>query len=407
MADLQMPEGWQWVTIADIADDISDRVDNPSESGFERFVGLEHMEGGSLQISKWGSTHDVTSAMKLFQRGDVLFARRNAYLKRASMADFDGVCSGDAIVLREKPDALYPGFLPLVLNTDIFWDYAIAHAAGSMSKRVKVRDLMGYEFALPPLDEQRRIAEILWAAEETIELYTIAQHQSEKALHSTIFHLMQHGIGEFRLQETDGVTCPEHWQVKRLEDIALVERGKFAHRPRNLPKFYGGPYPFVQTGDVAASKGMLEAYEQTLSEEGKAISRSFEPGSILITIAAVIGRTTVTQFEVWCTDSVVGIVPDSDVNVYFLEFYLRTLQSHLENRVATQTAQKNINLKKLRPLLVPVPPPSEQAQIADILFDMQKRVHELEQHTEGIQTLKQSLVNDMLLAPAQAETEVS
>src|SRR2546421_11599313 len=109
--------------------------------------------------------------MKLFKQRDTLFARRNAYLRRASMVMFDGVCSGDAIVLRENREMIVEGFLPLILNTDALWNYAIANAAGSMSKRVKWRDLAEYEFPFPPLDEQRRIADILWAADEVIEDY--------------------------------------------------------------------------------------------------------------------------------------------------------------------------------------------------------------------------------------------
>ena len=127
---------WQIIKLGDIAYEISDRVDNPSQSGLEHFVGLEHLESGSLSIRRWGNTEDVASAMKLFKQGDTLFARRNAYLKRASMVTFDGVCSGDAIVLRENREMIVEGFLPLILNTGALWNYAIANAAGSMSKEL-------------------------------------------------------------------------------------------------------------------------------------------------------------------------------------------------------------------------------------------------------------------------------
>lgn len=177
----KLSEGWILVKLGDIAYEVSDRVENPSESQLERFVGLEHLESGSFIIRQWGNTADVTSAMKLFRRGDTLFARRNAYLKRASMATFDGVCSGDAIVLREKQEMIVKGFLPLILNTEELWHYAIANAAGSMSKRVKWHNLSAYEFALPPKDEQQRIADILWAADEAIENYNVAANAIQTA----------------------------------------------------------------------------------------------------------------------------------------------------------------------------------------------------------------------------------
>src|SRR5687767_8473432 len=123
-----MTQQRQTVKLGDVAYEVSDRVDHPSTSGYDRFVGLDHFVSGEFRISKWGTTNDLISAMKLFKAGDTLFARRNAYMKRASLADFEGICSGDAIVLRNN-EKMIDGFLPLLLNTDHFWEYAIANAA--------------------------------------------------------------------------------------------------------------------------------------------------------------------------------------------------------------------------------------------------------------------------------------
>jgi len=90
---------------------------------------------------------------------------------------------------------------------------------------------------------------------------------------------------------------PEGWEVKKLEDLASVERGKFSARPRNDPKYYGGKFPFVQTGDIAESKTYLLKYSQTLNDKGLAVSRLFSKNTILITIAANIGDTAITTFD--------------------------------------------------------------------------------------------------------------
>lgn len=172
---------WQTVKLSDVAYEVSDRVDNPSTSGYDRFVGLDNFVGGDFKISNWSGTDNLISAMKLFKAGDTLFARRNAYLKRVSMADFDGICSGDAIVLRNN-EKMIDGFLPLILNTDHFWEYAIANAAGTMSKRVRAEDLMKYEFPLPPVDEQRRIADLLWAADDVEVNYAESAKAAKKLL---------------------------------------------------------------------------------------------------------------------------------------------------------------------------------------------------------------------------------
>ena len=122
MPDLATKSTWTKVALADCCEEIGQRVENPAESGYDRFVGLEHLESGETSVRHWGSTDDVTSSMKLFKAGDVIVARRNVYLRRAARADFEGVCSGDGIVLRASGDPCLPELLPFLLNTNAFWE---------------------------------------------------------------------------------------------------------------------------------------------------------------------------------------------------------------------------------------------------------------------------------------------
>jgi restriction endonuclease S subunit len=155
-------------SIGDLALEVPDRTDNPQKSGIEKFIGLEDFESGELIIQKFSSTEKLVSAMKLCKQGDVLFARRNPYLKRAALTDFDAVCSGDVIVMRANEKLILPKFLILVMNTDEFWDFAISNAAGTMSKRVKWRDLATYTFELPDLQTQASILKVFHHLEATL-----------------------------------------------------------------------------------------------------------------------------------------------------------------------------------------------------------------------------------------------
>lgn len=159
---------WELTKLGDLAKDISKRVDNPGESEYDRFVSLRNFVSGDIKIKSWGTTENLASSAKAFLAGDILFARRNAYLRRASLVDFDGCCSGDAFVLRENHDKVVPGFLAFFMNSNALWDFANANAAGTMSKRVKWRDLAEYEFLLPPKDQQAQLAKLLWAMDEAI-----------------------------------------------------------------------------------------------------------------------------------------------------------------------------------------------------------------------------------------------
>lgn len=177
---------WTLTRLGDLAEDISKRVDNPAQSEYDRFVGLGNFVSGELKIKTWETTENLASSAKAFQAGDILFARRNAYLRRASLVDFDGCCSGDAFVLRENRDKVVPGFLAFLMNSTALWDYANSNAAGTMSKRVKWRDLAEYEFMLPPIEQQTQLAELLWAMDEVIEKEVEVLDKLETTLNSFI-----------------------------------------------------------------------------------------------------------------------------------------------------------------------------------------------------------------------------
>lgn len=156
--------------LGDVVDEISEREKNPSLSGYERFVGLKHYVSGDVEIKKYGTTENLNSSMKVFKSGDILVARRNVYLKRASVVYFDGLTSGDSIVLRAKNENM-GRLLPFILNTSEFWDYADQHSDGTMSKRLSPKVLKAYEFDLPDDNELEALADLLWSLVDTKNAY--------------------------------------------------------------------------------------------------------------------------------------------------------------------------------------------------------------------------------------------
>lgn len=142
--------------------------------------------------------------------------------------------------------------------------------------------------------------------------------------------------------------APHGWSVQPLRLLATLARGKFSARPRNNPKYYGGPYPFIQTGDVRSSAGEICRFSQTLNEAGLRVSKLFPAGTLFITIAANIGDLGVTRFACAAPDSVVAVKPTDAVDQRWLYYALRREKRVLES-IATQNAQANLNLQKLLP----------------------------------------------------------
>jgi type I restriction enzyme, S subunit len=138
----------------------------PAEAGIERFIGLEHLEPGSLHVRKWGNVAAGTTFTRRCRPGQVLFGKRRAYQRKVAVAEFDAVVSGDIYVLAPKNERLLSEFLPFLCLSERFFQHAVGTSAGSLSPRTNWSSLCGFEFDLPPLDQQRRIAEILWAVDE-------------------------------------------------------------------------------------------------------------------------------------------------------------------------------------------------------------------------------------------------
>ena len=189
-------------------------------------------------------------------------------------------------------------------------------------------------------------------------------------------------------------SIPEGWRMVRLGDVAKVERGKFAHRPRNEVRFYGGDIPFIQTGDVVRANGKIRQHSQTLNELGLSISRLFPTGTVIITIAANIGETAIASYPVAFPDSLVGIIP-TGIDANFLEHSLRIRKAHL-NQLAPESAQKNINLDDLRPLLILLPTLPEQRAIAAVLDSIDDAIERTEAVIAATEQLRDSLLHQLL-----------
>ncbi|MEI7948087.1 MAG: restriction endonuclease subunit S [bacterium] len=160
-------KGWKRVRFGDVVENINETCD-PEESGLERFIGLEHLEPGSLHIRKWGDVSDGTTFTRQCRPGQVLFGKRRAYQRKVAVAEFDAVVSGDIYVLAPKNDKLLSQLLPFICLSERFFQHAVGTSAGSLSPRTNWSSLATFEFDLPPLDQQRRIAEILWAVDEVL-----------------------------------------------------------------------------------------------------------------------------------------------------------------------------------------------------------------------------------------------
>lgn len=217
-------------------------------------------------------------------------------------------------------------------------------------KHISARQILDIQLPLPPINEQERIVDIMSRAESIVRLRREAQRKAEAFIPALFIDMFG-----------DPATNPKGWPIQPFGLVGTLDRGRSRHRPRDASELYGGAYPFIQTGDVAKSRGRITSYTATYSEAGLNQSRLWQAGTLCITIAANIAKTGVLTFDACFPDSVVGFLPGPAVTTPFIQAWLSFLQPTLEAN-APQAAQKNINLEILRNLPVLLPPLEKQKQ---------------------------------------------
>ena len=342
---------WELVALGDLATEIAIRVDNPSHSGIDKFVGLEHFVSGDLKIKSYKTTENLTSATKQFQSGDVLFARRNAYLRRASIVDFDGVCSGDAFVLREKHDRIVPGFLAFIVNSESLWNFANSNAAGTMSKRVKWRDLANFEFLLPPKAQQTEIAELLWAVDAVVEKQIETDQKIDLLIKSYAkAHYFQ-----------------KHEKLIKLKDIGKWVSG--GTPSRRVSEYWSGDIPWVSPKDMKREiiENSIEHISQGAVNDG---AKLLPEKSILMVVRGLILAHSfpvgLTKGEIAFNQDIRAVIPSENIIPEYMLFFLHAIKDRVLCLTTTTThGTRRLATDTFSEILMPCPSYKDQKDFTD------------------------------------------
>jgi restriction endonuclease S subunit len=233
---------WKVYRFEEFAQNISQRVD-PKLTDLDIYVGLEHLEPDSLHIKQHGSPSDVEGVKLKFYKGDVIFGKRRAYLRKTALAEYNGICSAHAMVLRAKTDVIDEKFFPFLFQSKAFQNRAIDISVGGLSPTINWKDIAKQEFLLPPQKEQTRLAELLWAADEVVEREKEVKERLENVYKSLVFNIMN---GEYNSGKKKIITMyspyqtkknqkkvPNDWNVYCLADIILKTQSGFAEGQRD------------------------------------------------------------------------------------------------------------------------------------------------------------------------------
>lgn len=375
-----LPSDWNACPLGDIIDIERNSISPETIEVGTYYVGLEHIsgdDGSLLEISC--DENGISSSKFKFNNNHVLFGKLRPYLKKIAKPDFSGICSTDLLPVRPKGNCNRT-YLFYLLRHPNFIKEATLRCAGANLPRISPKVFEKIKIPLPPLPVQKKIAAILDKAEKLREWRREADALTDEYLKSVFLEMFG-----------DPVRNEKGWEMLKLSEVGKLQRGKSKHRPRNAPELLGGKYPLIQTGDVANLGTYIRGYHQTYSELGLKQSRMWKTGTLCITIAANIANTGILTFDSCFPDSIVGFTPNEKVKTEYVHFWMTFLQKTLEMK-APESAQKNINLKILSKLDIPVPPFTLQNKFTTIVEKVEQMKGEQEKSKEQIDDLFNALV---------------
>lgn len=398
-----LPPGWRRVRLGEFVKERNGFVTIDDSKTYRRITVRLHNKGIEPRDEVPGFKVK-TKKQKVVKAGDLVVAEIDAKVGGFGIAapETEGaIVSSHYFLFTVDQSVCELGYLDACIRKGMLHKQVTAVGSTNYAA-IRPGQVLDYRVPLPPLSQQKRIAAALRGVDEAIKANEEVITRTLALKKSLADELLRRGLpgAHTRFKDSALGRIPEAWEVRRLDEVARVERGKFTHRPRNEPSMYGGATPFVQTGDITASGWYLHGYSQTLSERGLTVSRLFPAGTILLAIAQTrgnIGATTITRFPVAFPDSVVGITP----NAGFTPEYLLTALEHAQRRIigaATESAQANLSLDLLRPVPIEVPTKAERELITKAVKDIEQCLERAHENLKSLRVLRDGLLPSLLLA---------
>ncbi|MBR0452281.1 MAG: N-6 DNA methylase [Oscillospiraceae bacterium] len=367
-------KSWRKVRLSDVAEEYSERIDDPANSKYEWYIGSDCIDGFAFKISRKQDAKKIHSAQKLFKAGDYLLVRRSLYgsdfRERAPRVDFDGICSADILTIREKPGAIVDGYLIAVLYSKRLWKFIVSNSTGSLTRRIKWNQLKDYEFYLPPEAEQQRIVNVLWAMERVKNAYRELIAKTDDLVKSQFIEMF--GDPNFA-KET--VPLTEAFFIRDDLRKPLNESARATMHTGTLFPYYGA------NGQVDAINEYLADYNALCLAED---CGAYGPGE---------ASSYIIRGKAWVNNHAHVLVPKETCNLVYGNELFRLLDISSLINGTTRAKLTQGDMKKLPVLL---PPISDQEHFAAFVEQSDKSKFEAQQALEYITASQKTLMRQQL-----------
>ena len=376
---------WQPVAFGDVVELVNETERDPAAAGIDRFIGLEHLEPGSLHVRQWGDVAAGTTFTRRCRPGQVLFGKRRAYQRKVAVAEFDAVVSGDIYVLQPKDERLLPELLPFICLSERFYRFAVETSAGSLSPRTNWRHLAQFQFPLPPLDQQRRLAAGLWGVDEV--------HASVGPLETIMQRLVDSFVEEqiHRTFKQDNISL--------LEELAEISYGITlgGHRANMSLK-----RPYLRVANVLRGSFDLNEVKTIGCTQEETQRYLIRDGDVLIVEGHAnveeIGRAAVwraTVQNILHQNHLIRVRCLEDLDADYLALYLNSAQgrAYFRQRAKSSSGLNTINSSNVKQMPIPRLPIPDQQIFVSRVRDLVESDLKLEAYTVDASKVISTLLN--------------
>ncbi len=374
MTEASLKPGWRKWRFDQIATNVNERIDNPSESDFEYYVGLEHIDPDSLKLRRWGLPSDVEATKLIFRKGDIIFGRRRVYQRKVAVAEFDGICSAHALVLRANPKVILPGLLTFFMQSDLFMERAKSISVGSLSPTINWKTLANEEFALPSMDEQPKILTLLHATEKLIE--------DQRDVEIKTKNLCESLFDDFIRQK---------WPLKSLKSgIQSTQYGISTNAGEE------GEYPILRMMNLESGLCVENDIKYLDLNDENFEAYKLEYGDVLFNRTnsyELVGRTGVYTLEgdhVFASYLIRIKTKEDKLDPFFLTTYLNSARGRQQvlSFATRGVSQSNVNAKNLLRIKIPLPSLEQQQALLNKYQSLWKLFLETQERRLSTESIK-------------------
>jgi type I restriction enzyme S subunit len=406
---LVVPSDWSTEQFGDVFQRRRESIDD-LEDGPVRYVGLKNLDSGRLNINGYDEDGCERSSSRAFHEGDILFGKLRPNLNKAAIAPFSGVCSSDIIPLYTEEDARQQ-YLPYLMHSKLVRDRVISTMEGTNLPRTSWSDLKKTLIPLPPLLEQRRIADILSTVDEQIQQTNEIIEETKKLKRGLVQDLVFFGESHNGTQTVQlgamTTEIAESWDVSTVGDVTTKTQYGSSESLSTE-----GTYPVFRMNNIEDGKMVPSPMKYSELDEKQAEKYRVEKGDILFNRTNsidLVGKSGIFDLdgEYVFASYLIRLRTNDQMNPYFLNYYLN---SHIGQgilfSIATRGAsQANINATNLKGVKVPLPPRKQQDKIVEQIQKVEEKIEQERETKQRLQELKRGLMQDLLTGKVRVNTD--